>query len=224
MGPAQVGLAIQPTQKVRYVAQITGIVASSMVRPARELRCGPFSAGGRSSGPNSSARHSFYWLVLAAFPAVGERLLEREDFGYSAWAFLLSPRDGSRKQSPPTPADDAWHCSMLSKPQLVICPVTSLRQNSAALASGAIIAPKAIVASSSAAAGAVAAFKSSFIMFVLSGSPGAEITEIGAPQSSIKHQSILKYYNHMKDFRCLRWPRREKTRFARSCAKPSIPC
>jgi len=146
MGPAQVGLAIQPTQKVRYVAQITGIVASSMVRPARELRCGPFSVCGRSSGPNSSARHFFYWLVLAAFPAVGERLLEREDFGYSAWAFLLSPRDGSRKQSPPTPADDAWHCSMLSKPQLVICPVTSLRQNSAALASGAIIAPKAIVA------------------------------------------------------------------------------
>jgi hypothetical protein len=44
MGPAQVGLAIQPTQKVRYVAQITGIVASSMVRPARELRCGPFSS------------------------------------------------------------------------------------------------------------------------------------------------------------------------------------
>ena len=55
--------------------------------------------------------------MLAVFPAVGERLLEREDFGYSAWAFLLSPRDGSRKQSPPTPADDAWHCSMLSKPQ-----------------------------------------------------------------------------------------------------------
>jgi hypothetical protein len=129
MGPAQVGLAIQPTQKVRYVAQITGIVASSQYgEPARELRCGPFSVCGRSSGPNSSARHSFYWLVLAAFPAVGERLLEREDFGYSAWAFLLSPRDGSRKQSPPTPADDAWHCSMLSKPQLVICPVTSLRQ------------------------------------------------------------------------------------------------
>src|SRR5882762_3965033 len=138
--------------------------------PPRHISALPFSVCARSSGPNSSARHSFYWLVLAAFPAVGERLLEREDFGYSAWAFLLSPRDGSRKQSPPTPADDAWHCSMLSKPQLVICPVTSLRQNSAALASGAIIAPKAIVASS-AAAGAVAAFKSSFIMFVLSGSP-----------------------------------------------------
>jgi hypothetical protein len=35
-------------------------------------------------------------------------------------------------------------------------------------------------------------------MFVLSGSPGAEITGIGAPQSSIKHQSIFKYDNHMK--------------------------
>ena len=171
-----------------------------------------------------SAPHSFYWSVLVAFPAPGEPLLEREDFGYSAWEFLLSPRDGSRKHSPPIPADDAWHCVMLSKPQLVICPVTSLRQNSAAIASGAIIAPKAIVASSSAAAGAVAAFKSSFIMFVLSGSPGAEITGIGAPQSSIKHQSILKYDNHMKDLCRLRWPRREKTRFAHSCAKPSIPC
>jgi hypothetical protein len=105
-------------------------------------------------------------LVLAAFPAVGEPFLEREDFGYSAWAFLLSLRNGSRKQSPPRPADDAWHCAMLSKPQLVICPVTSLRQNSAALASGAIIAPKAIAASN-AAAGAVAAFKSSFVMLSL---------------------------------------------------------
>ena len=35
MGPAQVGLAIQPTQKVRYVAQITGIVASSQYGEAR---------------------------------------------------------------------------------------------------------------------------------------------------------------------------------------------
>jgi hypothetical protein len=53
---------------------------------------------------------------------------------------------------------------MLSKPQLVMCPLTSVRQNSAALASGAIIAPKAIAASN-AAAGAVVAFKNSFIMF-----------------------------------------------------------
>jgi hypothetical protein len=45
-----------------------------------------------------------------------------------------------------------------------MCPVTSVRQNSAALASGAIIAPKAIAASN-AAAGAVVAFKNSFIMF-----------------------------------------------------------
>jgi hypothetical protein len=62
------------------------------------------------------------------------------------------------------PADDAWHCAMLSKPQLVI--VTSLRQNSPALASGASIAPIAIAASN-AAAGAVAAFKNSFIMLSL---------------------------------------------------------
>jgi hypothetical protein len=35
MGPAQRGLAIEPTQKVRYVAQITGIVASSQYGEAR---------------------------------------------------------------------------------------------------------------------------------------------------------------------------------------------
>src|ERR1700682_326030 len=99
---------------------------------------------------------------------------------------------------------------MLSKPQLVICPVTSLRQNSAALASGAIITPKA-TAANNAAAGAVAAFKNSFILFSLSFLVSAlapsrgGISGIGTPQSSIKHQSILKYDDHMKtdavDFR-----------------------
>jgi hypothetical protein len=58
----------------------------------------------------------------------------------------------------------ALHCSMLAKGQLVICPVTSVRQNSQALASGVIIAAKAIAASK-AAAGALVAFKNSFIMF-----------------------------------------------------------
>jgi hypothetical protein len=52
---------------------------------------------------------------------------------------------------------------MLVKPQLVICPETSVRQNSAALASVAIIAPKEIAASNAAASGVVA-FKT-FIMF-----------------------------------------------------------
>jgi hypothetical protein len=117
---------------------------------------------------------------------------------------LASLRFGSRKQSPPIPDDAAWHCAMLSKPQPVICPVTSWRQNSAALASGAIAAPKASAASN-AAAGAVAAFKSSFIMlslFFLVSAPApsrSAISGIGEPHSSIKHQSILKYDNHMKE-------------------------
>jgi hypothetical protein len=102
---------------------------------------------------------------------------------------------------------------MLSKPQLVICPVTSLRQNSAALASGAIIAPKAIVARVVPQRARLLSKALSSCLFSLV-APGAEITEIGAPQSSIKHQTILKYYNHMKDFRCLRWPpaREDKVR------------
>jgi hypothetical protein len=88
MGPAQVGLAIQPTQKVRYVAQITGIVASSQYGEARAEMS---AAGLFQFAPDHlgrTRRHDilFCWLVLAAFPAVGERLTEREDFGYSAWA------------------------------------------------------------------------------------------------------------------------------------------
>jgi hypothetical protein len=89
---------------------------------------------------------------------------------------------------------------MLSKPQLVIWPVTSVRQNSAALAPGAIIAPRAIAATH-AAAGAVAAFKNSLIMFFLV-SALAHAAEVGisgidTPWLSIKHQSFLKYDNHM---------------------------
>jgi hypothetical protein len=57
---------------------------------------------------------------------------------------------------------------MVAKPQPVICPVTSVRQNSPALASGAISvhAPKAIAAIN-AAAGALAAIESLFIIFPL---------------------------------------------------------
>src|SRR4051794_3795680 len=93
---------------------------------------------------------------------------------------------------------------MLSKPQLVICPVTSVRQNSAALASGVIAAPKASAASNAAAV-AVAAFKiflMMFSLFSLVSAPapsGSAISGIGEPHSSIKHQSILKYDNHMKE-------------------------
>jgi hypothetical protein len=60
-------------------------------------------------------------------------------------------------------ADAAWHCSMLLKPQLVMCPVTSLRQNSPALASGAVIAASAIAATNT-AAGAATVFKRSLIV------------------------------------------------------------
>jgi hypothetical protein len=60
------------------------------------------------------------------------------------------------------PADAAWHCSRLVKLQLVICPVTSVRQNSAALA-GVVIAPTASAANNAAAA-AVDAFKNVFLM------------------------------------------------------------
>lgn len=63
----------------RYVAQITGTVASSQHGVARA----EMSAAGlfQFAALNSSARDSFYWLVLAAFPAVGEPFLERDDFG-----------------------------------------------------------------------------------------------------------------------------------------------
>ena len=99
MGPAQVGVAIQPTQKVRYVAQIAGIVASSQYGEARAgtpLRAF-FSLC--QIWPNSSARHSFY-RSRSGSPTAGKaaNTNQLEDFGYSAWAFLLSPREGSRKQ------------------------------------------------------------------------------------------------------------------------------
>jgi hypothetical protein len=105
MGPAQVGLAIQPTQKVRYVAQITGIVASSQYGEAR---------AGTPLQAFFSLRQiiwaeivgTTFFLLVGVSRFSGRRRAAPRTGGLRVFRMgvLLSPRDGSRKQSPPTPA------------------------------------------------------------------------------------------------------------------------
>jgi hypothetical protein len=61
------------------------------------------------------------------------------------------------------PAEAAWHCSIVAKPQLVMWPVTSCRQKSPAVALPVVSAPK-MAAAAMAVAGAPSR-KNKFIFF-----------------------------------------------------------